>query len=293
MARGGGGGAGGGGGGVHGRPARRAHGLPPRGVRGQAPGAGEGRRQGHGRALRPYRAAGGHPIPPGQRFLLLHRQRGPERGAGAERRHRRGHALPAAADRGRDPGAREELAHGSRTGQAVGLHGHPPPRRIARPPRPSLGLFRAATVAAPAVGRRVGHQPRRARHEPLAAPRQCGRLAPDGGCEPGRVRPGAVPCSPDLRRHAVHRSPAHDQERARNRSAAGERPHQRGGHPPRDPGHAAERLRVPDRGRGHLLDVPQRRAGQLVRADCGLGTERQRLALRGQRPSGTKTATWW
>ena len=60
---------------------------------------------------------------------------------------------------------------------------------------------------------------------------------------------------------AAHRSPAADQDAARDRDPALQRPHQRRGDEARHPGHRAGQVRVRARGRGHLLDVQARHPG--------------------------------
>ena len=276
------------------RPARGADRLSAGGVHGQA-GRRSAKALGKGTSSSSAaRSAGGHPVPAGQRLLLLHRQRGPERGDGARRGDGRGHALPASQTAGEIRAHRQELADRPRAGKPLGLRGDPAARRAA-------GGARARLHARPSRCSGCGSRPatrpdiNRGEH----ATDLSRRLVNVGGTHltedasraavlPRRTSP--LSRSPTSRRSSTRcgRSRA----RGRLRSCA-QRAHQRRGHPPGDPGDARERLRVPDRGRGHLLPVPERRAGELVPRRLSAPARTSTSGTTRRTAAGTRTATWW
>ena len=124
----------------------RANRVSARGIHRAQEGAGVGAGSGHGGAVRQDDAGRRRAVPPGQRLLLLHRQRGPERGVRDGRRHGRQLAVPAGAERWRDSVRRQELAD-LRRGQGARLRGDPAAHRAERVPR-----------APPRVGQRVSRR---------------------------------------------------------------------------------------------------------------------------------------
>ena len=94
--------------------------------------------------VRQHDAAQRHPLPPGQRLLLPHGQRGRERRPRDGRRHGRRVAVPARTGRPRDPIGRKELALAGRPGEGLGIRRHPADDRADGVPRAPARRVRAS-----------------------------------------------------------------------------------------------------------------------------------------------------
>ena len=174
--------------------AGRAPRLSSRGIHRPARSAREGARRGHPAAVRQHHAGQRQPLPPGQRLLLLHRQRGPER------RPPDGRASGETRSCSCRRRARARSARTARTG----WHSRTPPRQrgfASMQPLPMLNevLARRRGGGGPQTlwlrlseRDEVDDSPRQQGHEPRAPLQQPVRRAALGGCLARRDASGAA-----------------------------------------------------------------------------------------------------
>ena len=233
-------------------------GYPPEEFAARRAAAGEGAGSaGHADAVRRDRADSRRALPAGPRLLLPDGQRGAERRAGhgrPERARRTSSCRSCRADR--DPVTRAATGSTRRMRRTkYGFASIQPITALSRIPRaPASVAGNRAAVDAALGGRRgrSGAGSTRDRHGAASANPFAQHPTEDAARVDRAAR--AVPLLRVRGRHAAPRSPAADQDGARDRDPPLQRPHQRRGDDARDPGDRAGQVRVRARGRGDRLD---------------------------------------